>query len=108
MNVTADAPFYEAAFNSRLAFRLFAADFGIRRTDRDIELAMKHQNTTQSLGRKRGRLRETGMEFADAFAVVKGELGATSRAAKRGNDAERRGAARQLALADDAGRAGIV
>jgi hypothetical protein len=32
-------PFYEAAFNARLANKLIESGYGIRRTDRDFELA---------------------------------------------------------------------
>jgi hypothetical protein len=39
MNLKADAPFFEAAFNARLADKLIAAGYGIRRTERDFELA---------------------------------------------------------------------
>lgn len=37
MNLKADAPFYEAAFNARLASKLITAGYGIRRTERDFE-----------------------------------------------------------------------
>ncbi|MGA8656625.1 MAG: relaxase domain-containing protein [Chthoniobacterales bacterium] len=39
MNLKADAPFYEAAFNARLASKLIESGYAIRRTDRDFELA---------------------------------------------------------------------
>jgi hypothetical protein len=39
MNLKADAPFYEAAFNARLAGKLVENGYAIRRTDRDFELA---------------------------------------------------------------------
>jgi hypothetical protein len=39
MNLKADAPFFEAAFNARLADKLLAEGYGIRRTERDFELA---------------------------------------------------------------------
>jgi conjugative relaxase-like TrwC/TraI family protein len=38
-NLKADGPFYEAAFHARLASKLLAAGYPIRRTDRDFELA---------------------------------------------------------------------
>ena len=37
--IKADGPFYEAAFNARLADRLLSAGYSISRTDRDFELA---------------------------------------------------------------------
>jgi ATP-dependent exoDNAse (exonuclease V) alpha subunit len=37
-HVKRDAPFYEAAFNARLADRLLESGYAIRRTDRDFEL----------------------------------------------------------------------
>jgi hypothetical protein len=39
MNLKADAPFSEAAFNARLADKMLAAGYGIRRTDKSFELA---------------------------------------------------------------------
>src|SRR5208282_1119098 len=39
MNLKADAPFFEAAFNARLGEKLLAGGYGIRRTERDFELA---------------------------------------------------------------------
>src|SRR5260370_41270322 len=39
MNLKADAPFYEAAFNARLADKLVEHGYAIRRTDRNFELA---------------------------------------------------------------------
>jgi conjugative relaxase-like TrwC/TraI family protein len=101
MNVKADAPFYEAAFNARLASKLLAAGYGIRRTDRDFELAsvsraliekfskrtiqieeLARREYTALTARARSLVKETGMEFGDAFAQVKAELGAKSRKAK--------------------------
>jgi conjugative relaxase-like TrwC/TraI family protein len=101
MNIKADAPFYEAAFNARLASKLLAVGYGIRRTDRNFELASvsralvekfsKRTAQIEQLARReytvltakaRKLVKETGMEFADAFAQVKAELGAKSRKAK--------------------------
>jgi len=100
MNIKADAPFYEAAFNARLAAKLLAAGYGIRRTDRDFELASvgrpliekfsKRMRQIEELARRkytaltaeaRALVKETGMEFADAFAQVKHDLCAKSRKA---------------------------
>jgi hypothetical protein len=39
MNLKADAPFFEAAFNARLADELLTEGYGIRRAERDFELA---------------------------------------------------------------------
>jgi conjugative relaxase-like TrwC/TraI family protein len=62
-----DAPFFEAAFNSRLAEKLMKAGYGIRRTDRDFELASVcreliyswRARNTQYSRRKRGRWRRS-------------------------------------------------
>jgi TrwC relaxase len=37
MNIKADEPFYEAAFNARLASKLVESGYAIRRTDRDFD-----------------------------------------------------------------------
>jgi len=44
MNLKADAPFFEAAFNARLGEKLLAGGYGIRRTERDFELASVSRN----------------------------------------------------------------
>jgi conjugative relaxase-like TrwC/TraI family protein len=100
-NIKRDAPFYEAAFHARLAEKLLENGFGIRRTDRDFEFASVSRELVEKFS-KRTRLIEqlarekytvleaeardlvmkTGMDFADAFAQVKGKLGAESREAK--------------------------
>jgi conjugative relaxase-like TrwC/TraI family protein len=101
MNVKADAPFYEAAFNARLASKLLAAGYAIRRTDRNFELAsvsralvekfskrtmqieeLARREYTALTAKARAVVKKTGMDFADAFAQAKAELGAKSRKAK--------------------------
>jgi hypothetical protein len=96
-----DAPFFEAAFNSRLAEKLMKAGYGIRRSDRDFEMASvrreliekfsKRTQVIEQLAREkytvleaeaRALVKATGMEFADAFAEVKSRLGAESRESK--------------------------
>jgi conjugative relaxase-like TrwC/TraI family protein len=100
-NIKADAPFYEASFNATLAGKLIEAGYAIRRTDRDFELASvsrelieKFSKRTQQIeelarqkytvlnARARALAKQTGMEFADAFAQIKSELGAESREKK--------------------------
>ena len=94
MNLKADAPFFEAAFNARLADKLLAEGYGIRRTERDFELASVSREIIEKFSKRtleierlckerytvlearaRKLMRETGMDFADAFAGVKAELG---------------------------------
>jgi conjugative relaxase-like TrwC/TraI family protein len=101
MNLKADAPFFEAAFNARLADKLLANGYGIRRTERDFELASVSRELIEKFSRRtleierlckekytiiearaRKLARDTGMEFSDAFAQVKAELGAESRQSK--------------------------
>jgi conjugative relaxase-like TrwC/TraI family protein len=100
-NIKRDAPFYEAAFNARLAKELLEAGFGIRRTERSFELASVSRELIEKFSRRtnhierlarekypvleakaRALVKETGMDFADAFAQVKSELGALSREKK--------------------------
>ena len=100
-NIKRDAPFYEAAFNARLADRLLHNGYAIRRTDRDFELASvsreliekfsKRTRLIEQLAREkyiiieaeaRELVKKTGMDFADAFAQVKSKLGAETREAK--------------------------
>jgi conjugative relaxase-like TrwC/TraI family protein len=91
------APFFEAAFNGRLAEKLVQAGYGIRRTDRDFELSSVSRELTEKFSKRapkieqlarekytvleaeaRALMKRTGMEFADAFADVKSRLGAES------------------------------
>jgi hypothetical protein len=77
------------------------AGFGIRRTDRNFELASvsreliekfsKRTMQIEELARRqytvlsakaRALVKKTGMEFADAFGIAKAEVGAKSRKAK--------------------------
>ena len=100
-NVKRDAPFYEAAFNARLAKSLAEAGYGIRRTERSFELASVSRDLIEKFSRRtnhierlarekypvleakaRALVKETGMDFADAFAQIKSELGALSREKK--------------------------
>ena len=100
-NIKRDAPFYEPAFHARLAEKLLERGFGVRRTDRDFEFASvsrelvekfsKRTQLIEQLARERytvleaearDLVKKTGMDFADAFAQVKGKLGAESREAK--------------------------
>jgi hypothetical protein len=48
MNLKADAPFFEAAFNARLADKLLAEGYGIRRTERETRL----KANPETLGRR--------------------------------------------------------
>jgi conjugative relaxase-like TrwC/TraI family protein len=101
-NLKADGPFYEAAFHARLASKLLASGYAIRRTDRDFELASVSRALVEKFSKRTKQIEElasreyaalsakaravvvkkTGMDFADAFAQVKSELGAKSRKAK--------------------------
>lgn len=100
-NIKRNAPFYEAAFHARLAEKLLTNGYGIRRTERDFELASVSRELIEKFSRRtkeierlarekytvieakaRARVKEMGMDFADAFAEVKSELGAQSREKK--------------------------
>jgi AAA domain/TrwC relaxase len=91
----------QAAFNARLASKLLGAGYGIQRTDRNFELASVSRALIEKFSKRtaqieelapreytiltakaRNLVKETGMEFADALAQVKAELGAKSRKAK--------------------------
>ncbi|MBV8329760.1 MAG: relaxase domain-containing protein [Verrucomicrobia bacterium] len=56
-NLKADGPFYEAAFHARLASKLLASGYAIRRTDRDFELASVSRALIEKFpsGRSRSR-----------------------------------------------------
>ena len=52
MNFKADAPFFEAAFNARLADKLLVEGHGIRRTERDFELASVSRELIQKFSKR--------------------------------------------------------
>lgn len=101
VNVKRNAPFYEAEFNARLAAKLIGAGYGIRRTDRDFELASvgreliekfsKRTRLIEEFARKNHAMltakastlmKDTGMAFEDAFESVRAEIGAQTRESK--------------------------
>ena len=125
-NIKSDGPWYEAVFHARLAEKLEAAGLGIRRTDRNFELAsvsrelvekfskrtmqierLARDNFTKVDARARALMKETGLDYADAYAKVKHDLGAESREKKYGNAWPRRATGR-LACANDPGGVGIA
>jgi len=100
-NIKRDGPLYEAIFHERLAEKIEAAGLGIRRTDKHFELASvsralvekfsKRSRLIEQLAREkytilearaRALMKESGMDFGDAFAQVKHDLGAESREKK--------------------------
>ena len=81
--------------------KLLAKGYGSRRTERDFELASVSRELIEKFSKRtleierlckekytllearaRKLVRETGMEFAEAFAQVKAELGAETRQSK--------------------------
>ena len=93
------------------ADKLEAAGLGIRRTDRNFELTsvsrelvekfskrtmqierLARDNSTKVEARARALMKETGLDYADAYAKVKHDLGAESREKKStatlGHDAQ--------------------
>ena len=101
VNAKRNAAFYEAAFNARLATKLVEAGYGIRRTDRHFELASVGQELVEKFSKRtqliedfakknhvmltakaRALMKETGMDFGDAFEVVRAEIGSRTRESK--------------------------
>lgn len=99
--VKADAPFYQAAFDSLLAGRLMGEGYGIRRTQDFFELASVRQELIEKFSRRtmqieqearinhrkleakaRALMKQTNMAFEDAFAVAKSQVGAKIRQKK--------------------------
>jgi conjugative relaxase-like TrwC/TraI family protein len=99
--VKADAPFYQAAFDSLLAGRLMAEGYGIRRTQDFFELASVSRELIERFSRRtmqieedarvnhrkleakaRSLMKQTNMAFEDAYAVAKSQIGATKREKK--------------------------
>src|ERR1700756_3813221 len=58
MNLKADAPFYEAAFNARLASKLLAGGYPIRRTDRNFELASVSRALVEKFSKRTMQIEE--------------------------------------------------
>ena len=71
----ADGPFYEAAFNARLADTLLGAGYGIRRTDRDFEFASVTRLLIEKLSKRTREIEQLAKEqytvlYARARALV--------------------------------------
>jgi hypothetical protein len=62
MNLKADAPFYEAAFNARLASKLLAPGYGIRRTDRDFELESVSRELIEKFSKRTRKIEELAIK----------------------------------------------
>jgi conjugative relaxase-like TrwC/TraI family protein len=61
-NIKADAPFSEAAFNARLADKLMAAGYGIRRTDRSFELASVSRELIEKFSKRTREIEQFAKE----------------------------------------------
>lgn len=99
--VVADRVWYQAEVNSRFAQKLEAANIPIRRTKHGFELACvspelirKFSKRTQQIeekgradsrilnARARALMKESGLDYADAHAQIKSQLGAETREKK--------------------------
>jgi conjugative relaxase-like TrwC/TraI family protein len=108
-NLAADRIFYETQFNALLAEELMKEGFGIRRTERHFELSSvsdelvekfsKRTQLIEKLAKERYTIleaearaleKETGMAFADAFAVVVNRYGGDWASIKAGLGAQHR------------------
>jgi len=94
------APYYEAVFHSLLAAKLIENGYPIRRTDRDFELLLsrslteKFSKRTQLINEAEERertileaearalARKKGIDFGDAYEMVRAEVGARTRERK--------------------------
>jgi hypothetical protein len=99
-NLKANAPFYEAVFNSKVAEKLIEAGYGIRRTERDFELVSvsrelidkfsKRTKANNKLAKEQELVIEAnaralaiqGMDCDHAIAKVKAEIGGKNRESK--------------------------
>jgi conjugative relaxase-like TrwC/TraI family protein len=67
MNLKADAPFYEAAFNARLASKLIESGYAIRRTDRDFELASVSRELIEKFSKRTRMIEQLAREKYTVF-----------------------------------------
>jgi conjugative relaxase-like TrwC/TraI family protein len=100
-NVKTDAPFYQAAFNSRLAEKLMTSGYAIRRTKNDFELANVSRELIDKFSKRHAKIKElevaleseleqsavtwskkSGLNYDKALGKVKAELGKKSREKK--------------------------
>src|ERR1700716_1386223 len=72
MNIKADAPFYEAAFNARLASKLVESGYAIRRTDRDFELASVSRQLIEKFSKRTKMIEQIARE---KYAVIEARAG---------------------------------
>ena len=61
-NIKRDAPFYEAAFNARLAKNLVEAGYGIRRTERSFGLASVSRELIEKFSRRTNQIERLARE----------------------------------------------
>jgi len=99
--VKADAPWFQAVLHAKLADKLEAHEFKLRRTDHSFELACVNDETIQKFSKRtrqieeearindtkicaraRALMKRSGMDFADAYAQVKSQIGAECRQKK--------------------------
>jgi conjugative relaxase-like TrwC/TraI family protein len=101
-DLCADAPYWEAVFEQRVARGLQEAGYGIRRTEKGWEIAGISERLVEMFSRRTAQIeeeaikeakkleirtgalmRETGKSFEQCYAKAKGELGAKTRKDKK-------------------------
>jgi conjugative relaxase-like TrwC/TraI family protein len=79
------APYFEAAFNSRLAMKLKNMGYGIEKKGYAFELKGIHSNTLKKFSRRTTQIEELAAKEGHLTAKQKDQLGAKSRARKKPN-----------------------
>lgn len=126
MNLKADAPFYEAAFNARLASKLIESGYAIRRTERSFEMASVSRELIEKFSKRTRLIEELAREKytilearartpeRDRYGFCRRVRPSQERAGRRNPGEEKRGntwtrrTTGQLARADDAAGAWVL
>ncbi len=81
--IKANAPYFEAAFNARLADKLQQVGYQIERNERDFEIKGFGRSTIEKFSNRTRQINEKSEALGLSYAEDKAELGAKTRASKR-------------------------
>ena len=82
-DIKANAPYYEAVFNNRLASNLQKAGYQIERNERNFELKGYERSTIEKFSNRTREIEKKAKELGLTYAEDKSELGALTRENKR-------------------------
>jgi conjugative relaxase-like TrwC/TraI family protein len=82
-DIKADAPYFEAVFNSRLVYKLIQAGYQIERNERDFEIKGFERSTIEKFSNRTRQINAKAEELGLENDKQKDQLGAITRESKR-------------------------